>query len=260
MHQVCLNLSLECQRTHAIVLKRCPMECNIKRDSGPWSCQITLRKESDASNNRLPETRLLPFGPRIENPSEVEIMLRRAQAALLCPWMDQTAFVTMGPDELKSILTRSRAGSVDTCPDVADVPHNFAIENIEAGELESSRCSSPFGRPMDEPPYSRKSPSPSVSSFGPMPTQEPTIAIGHGFYAFGRRSPFMHHHADINVDSESMSMPSTAPLPSASSPSQQYPLKFSRNTICVEIKDPEAVNLSFVDLPGELFCPLLQTF
>lgn len=28
--------------------------------------------------------------------------------------------------------------------------------------------------------------------------------------------------------------------------------KFSRNTICVDIKDPEATNLSFLDLPGML--------
>jgi hypothetical protein len=31
-------------------------------------------------------------------------------------------------------------------------------------------------------------------------------------------------------------------------------LKFSRNAVCVDIHDPDATDLSFVDLPGTRWC------
>lgn len=102
-----------------------------------------------------------PFGRLINDPNDVEIMLRRAQAALLCPWMDPSAFVPMTLDQLKAILNR---------------------ENDSDGSYAS--------------------------------------------------------------DSD---------FPNGSSAVNKIPLKFSRNTICVEIKDPDASSLSFIDLPGKEF-------
>jgi hypothetical protein len=157
------------------------MECNLKRDDGPWSCQITLRKEYDASNNPLSRPEVVSFGPRINNPEDVELMLRRAQAAILCPWLDPNNFVSLGPNELKNQLAQVSANST-------------------------------------------------------------TLGLGH-------RSG--HSPQAGSDDSESTTADSdfSAHLTGRDT-YQRTPLKFSRNTICLEIKDPEAANLTFVDLPG----------
>lgn len=52
-------------------------------EPGPWSCRITLRIEYDTSGARLPDVLRVPFGSPLTSPDEVELALRRAQAALL---------------------------------------------------------------------------------------------------------------------------------------------------------------------------------
>ena len=59
------------------------MEVNLISRPGPWSCQVSLRFEYDASGAPLDEVELVPFGPALDNPDDVELALRRAQAAVL---------------------------------------------------------------------------------------------------------------------------------------------------------------------------------
>lgn len=50
---------------------------------GTWSCRISLRIEYDASGQRAEDTHIHTFGPELTQPDEVELYLRRAQAAVL---------------------------------------------------------------------------------------------------------------------------------------------------------------------------------
>ncbi|KAI5117486.1 hypothetical protein M0805_009549 [Coniferiporia weirii] len=62
---------------------RCPMEVNLISASGVWSCRITLRLEFDHAGNRLTEVLCIPFGSPLTSRDDVELTLRRAQAAIL---------------------------------------------------------------------------------------------------------------------------------------------------------------------------------
>ncbi|OBZ74744.1 Interferon-induced GTP-binding protein Mx1 [Grifola frondosa] len=84
---------------------RCPMECRMSLSSGPWSCQISIRWEFDNKGSRRAEVEELPFGGRITDKTEVELMLRRAQAAVLNPTVDPSTFLKMSGDILKSGIT-----------------------------------------------------------------------------------------------------------------------------------------------------------
>lgn len=180
------------------------MECNLKRDRGPWTCQVSLRKEYNASNILLPKPEVILFGPRIDNPDDVELMLRRAQTAMLCPWLDPSVFVDMGPSELANLVGHPQT------------------ENRDAGLDADAKASSP-----------------------PPPEEN-----GDDGYSI-RSEPYAA--SVIGTINEIRACSPVAAVDCC------HPLKFSRNTVCVEIKDPDAANLSFVDLPGANRFPLHQS-
>ncbi|TFK32040.1 P-loop containing nucleoside triphosphate hydrolase protein [Crucibulum laeve] len=80
---------------------RCPMECTMSSSSTSWSCSITLRIEYDPSGNPLGASTAIPFGSKITSKSQVEIWLRRAQAAVLNPHLSPEEFYTKSEAELK---------------------------------------------------------------------------------------------------------------------------------------------------------------
>lgn len=57
-----------------------------------WSCTISLRLEFDANGDPYAMQETVPFGPKLTNKGEVEIWLRRAQAAILSPHIQSTDF------------------------------------------------------------------------------------------------------------------------------------------------------------------------
>ena len=62
------------------------MECNLRsRSNAAWSCQVSIRRETDATGNRLDKVEMHKFGPALSSPSLVADMLRRAQLAVLNP-------------------------------------------------------------------------------------------------------------------------------------------------------------------------------
>ena len=65
-------------------LYSCPMECTMTQDD-QWSCTISLHLEFNANGDPHQVTTTVPFGPILTNKEEIEIWLRRAQAAILCP-------------------------------------------------------------------------------------------------------------------------------------------------------------------------------
>ncbi|KAI5900443.1 uncharacterized protein SCHCODRAFT_02607907 [Schizophyllum commune H4-8] len=100
------------------VCTRCPMECIMKKTSGPWSCKITIRevvasrayeateepapRESVASNvEYTAQPWSVNFGPGITRKEDVDIWLRRAQAAVLSPHRSPEYFHNLSADQLK---------------------------------------------------------------------------------------------------------------------------------------------------------------
>ena len=78
----------------------CPMECTILTTEFKWSCSISLRVVEDG---REGEPNLYPFSPKLTTPGDVELWIRRAQAAVLCPHLSRASFTSMSYDDLKAI-------------------------------------------------------------------------------------------------------------------------------------------------------------
>ncbi|KAJ7467527.1 P-loop containing nucleoside triphosphate hydrolase protein [Mycena latifolia] len=91
---------------------RCPMECCLA--SAPeWACRISLRYEFDAAGKRRPQAEVLkkPFGGIISEKDEVEVMLRRAQLAVLDPRTAIPTIMKMGVEELKEKMQDGKTAS-----------------------------------------------------------------------------------------------------------------------------------------------------
>ncbi|KAJ2932020.1 hypothetical protein H1R20_g5055, partial [Candolleomyces eurysporus] len=74
------------------------------RGSGPWSCTITLRFQYDDKGTPLSLSREVPF-PTIYDPKDVELWLRRAQAAILTPQARPQEFHNKSREEIKGLQT-----------------------------------------------------------------------------------------------------------------------------------------------------------
>ncbi|KAJ8090250.1 hypothetical protein PM082_018846 [Marasmius tenuissimus] len=83
---------------------RCPMECTTSTAS-TWSCDIYLRENYDVNGNDLSKPRRPDFKSGITNPGELELWIRRAQAAVLClGHRSPSEFHKMNADEIKALL------------------------------------------------------------------------------------------------------------------------------------------------------------
>lgn len=70
----------------------------MRRTAGAWSCQISLRfdQESPSGNPRK-----VVFGPLLSDKADVELSLRRAQAAILNPNVPHEHFMFKTVEELQ---------------------------------------------------------------------------------------------------------------------------------------------------------------
>ncbi|KDQ21433.1 hypothetical protein BOTBODRAFT_98847 [Botryobasidium botryosum FD-172 SS1] len=82
---------------------RCPMECRLATSSDPWYCQVSLRFEYDEFGKPLKDVREILFGPGLSEHEKdrVELVLRRAQTAILNPHVPHTNFLDLDVEELK---------------------------------------------------------------------------------------------------------------------------------------------------------------
>ncbi|KAM6493629.1 P-loop containing nucleoside triphosphate hydrolase protein [Amanita muscaria] len=78
---------------------RCPMEIFMSQ-AEKWSCTISLRLQFDSNGNPYPTLLSEPFGPPLTEKQDVEIWLRRAQAAILSPHVDANHFHNMSKSDL----------------------------------------------------------------------------------------------------------------------------------------------------------------
>ncbi|OCH87803.1 hypothetical protein OBBRIDRAFT_827487 [Obba rivulosa] len=84
---------------------RCPMELRLSSSSDPWSCQISLRWEYGLNGRRNDEIKEVLFGDQLTDKSDVELALRRAQAAILNPDIPSAQFLSMSAEELRNNFT-----------------------------------------------------------------------------------------------------------------------------------------------------------
>jgi hypothetical protein len=68
------------------------MECRLQ-NAPTWSCNIILRFQYDSAGRPLADTREVQFGPTLDNKTDVEQALRRAQRAILRPTLDHSFFL-----------------------------------------------------------------------------------------------------------------------------------------------------------------------
>lgn len=74
----------------------------MRSTTGVWSCSISLQIDDDGRRT------VLPFGSKIYTRSEVEIWIRRAQAAVLSPHRSETDFLKKSEHELKTEVDPER--------------------------------------------------------------------------------------------------------------------------------------------------------
>lgn len=75
--------------------------------SEPWSCRISIRWEFDEEGQRLPRVDETRFGKAITNKADVELALRRAQAAVLNPESPALFFVSMSENDLADSMVNN---------------------------------------------------------------------------------------------------------------------------------------------------------
>jgi vacuolar protein sorting-associated protein 1 len=72
-------------------------------DTSTWSCQISVRYDYDRKGIRLPMSQVIQFGPKMSDKSDVELWMRRAQAAILSPHQDYRLFYHKNKEELRNL-------------------------------------------------------------------------------------------------------------------------------------------------------------
>ena len=68
-----------------------------------WSCKIKLRFDYDSSGRSSLQRGEIPFGPTITDRNDVEIWLRRAQAAILNPDLAPESFHRKSIQDLRNL-------------------------------------------------------------------------------------------------------------------------------------------------------------
>jgi vacuolar protein sorting-associated protein 1 len=101
---------------------RCPMECSLISSAEEWSCQISLRFDWDKDGRALSQSSRMPFSPVLKEKSEVEIWIRRAQAAILSPHHAPAMFYTRNAEEIRDLAK--------TDPNMLKFSRNVVCVNI----------------------------------------------------------------------------------------------------------------------------------
>ncbi|KAI0753579.1 hypothetical protein BC629DRAFT_1554707 [Irpex lacteus] len=115
------------------------MECRLSSSSPdePWTCKVSIRWEFDCiSGNPLPDVSEVQFGSVITNKADVELMLRRAQCAVLNPSAPDMSskekerevqkFVRMSSEEVRKVKNKLKFSANAVCldlrgPDLTDL-------------------------------------------------------------------------------------------------------------------------------------------
>ncbi|KAG0701485.1 P-loop containing nucleoside triphosphate hydrolase protein [Suillus ampliporus] len=99
---------------------RCPMECTMSSHATSWSCTITLRIGFDNNGQDLQRPTTVSFGQTITDRSEVEVWLRRAQAAILNPNVPSSIFHTKTIEEIRNTRSTLKFSRNVVCVSIED--------------------------------------------------------------------------------------------------------------------------------------------
>ena len=77
------------------------MECTMSSNATTWSCMIKLRFDYDSLGRSAIQQKEMVFGSTITDRNELDIWLRRAQAAILNPNLSADSFYRKSLDELR---------------------------------------------------------------------------------------------------------------------------------------------------------------
>ncbi|KAF7979740.1 hypothetical protein HWV62_41114 [Athelia sp. TMB] len=80
------------------------MECRLVSSPGLWTCRLSIRWEFDDEGKPLGKVEESSFGTPITNKDDVELALRRAQAAVLNPEFPPSFFVSISEADLAAIM------------------------------------------------------------------------------------------------------------------------------------------------------------
>ncbi|KAI0363544.1 hypothetical protein BV20DRAFT_1057953 [Pilatotrama ljubarskyi] len=87
---------------------RCPIEFRLSASDDAWTCRISIRWKVDGSGEPARQGREVPFGDPLTDPADVELMLRRAQAAVLNNQkLDLTHFIDKDGEALKLLADQA---------------------------------------------------------------------------------------------------------------------------------------------------------
>lgn len=78
------------------------MECRMSSATTSWTCTISFRYNESSSNE------LQRFGPIIEDKNNVELWLRRAQAAILSVDTNKSRWETKTAQEIREAIQEGR--------------------------------------------------------------------------------------------------------------------------------------------------------
>lgn len=81
---------------------RCPMECTLSSSTASWSCQVSLRFEYNNNGARISATRQA-FSPVLTDRGQVELWIRRGQAAILSPHRSPSDFEGLSRSQLQQL-------------------------------------------------------------------------------------------------------------------------------------------------------------
>ncbi len=95
------------------------MECRLASSAGPWSCQVYLRWEFQTTGERQDEVKEVTFGSLLTDKKDVELMLRRAQAAVLNPKIHQSKFLDKSENDLKRVKNGLQFSRNAVCLDLS---------------------------------------------------------------------------------------------------------------------------------------------
>ena len=76
------------------------MVCTMSSKAKSWSCIVSLRRMFTHNGTPLATPTIEQFGGVIEDPSAVELQIRRAQAAILSPHLPASDFYSLSKEEL----------------------------------------------------------------------------------------------------------------------------------------------------------------
>ena len=94
------------------------MECSIRGASSSWSCQISLKRQGENAST------VESFGHNITDKTQVELQIRRAQAAILNPHRDPGDFLGKTSKELAEMKPASE-------PNMLKFSRNAVVVDIE---------------------------------------------------------------------------------------------------------------------------------